>query len=724
MKPIPIRRLAFLCRPAAGILLALSAFPAGAAPVRDGAIAAELIAERGSIQPGVPFTIGLKLDIGPTWHTYWKNPGDAGFAPSIDWNLPDGFAAGPLQFPCPHLFLTGAGAGSQAGLGYEGQVLHLIEITPPASLQPGDTVTLAGTAQWLACDPATCVPGQASLSLSLPVTDAPGALTAAGAEFEEARAHTPDPLPGWKAAIRESGDALTITVTHPPGALAAPADSLAIYPENTFVIDLSAPQRFKIDGNTLTLTLPKHAYFSGLPENFRAVLVSTGGEDISPGSEPSILLAPEDEKAAVPEKAGAGKTPAGADSSAPEAAAPGSTLVGALLAAFLGGLILNLMPCVFPVISLKIMGFVNQAGESRRKMIAHGGVFAAGVLVSFWILTAILLAVRSAGDSLGWGFQLQEPGFVIALILLMVVMALSLFGVFEIGTGMTGAGGKLMMASGYSGSFWSGALATLLATPCTAPFMGAALGFALDQPPAISFLIFTVLALGMAFPYLILSAFPGWLKKLPRPGPWMETFKQIMGFPMLAVAAWLMWVLGAQAGNDALGLLFVALLLLAFGAWLMGRFAVPSRSTRSRIIARSAAILLAAAAIGLSARAAGSRPETSAAPDADPAAIIQGYREAGKNVFVDFTAKWCLVCQANKPAMHSTAVRTAFREKNVEFVIIDNTKRDPRIEEYINRFGRTGVPFYPLFPADTSRPPLILPQNLTPGIILDYLEKL
>jgi thiol:disulfide interchange protein DsbD len=376
------------------------------------------------------------------------------------------------------------------------------------------------------------------------------------------------------------------------------------------------------------------------------------------------------------------------------------------------------------VISLKIMGFVSQAGESRGKLIAHGFIFAAGVLVSFWILTGILLAFRSAGDLLGWGFQLQEPGFVIALILLMVVMALSLFGVFEIGTGMSGVGGKLTMSTGYGGSFWSGALATLLATPCTAPFMGAALGFALEQPPAITFLIFTVLALGMAFPYLLLSVFPGWLKKLPKPGPWMETFKQVMGFPMLAVAAWLLWVLGAQIGNDGLGILFVALILVAFGAWLMGRFAVPSRSARSRIIARITAGVLAAAAIGISYQAAGSRQSESTANDADPATIIQGHREAGRNVFVDFTAKWCLVCQANKPAMYSDTVKAAFKEENVEFVVIDNTNRDPRIEEYINRFGRTGVPFYPLFPADISKPPVILPQNLTPGIILEHLEKL
>ena len=690
--------------------------------MRDGAVEAGLFSGTESIQPGSSFTVALKLKIDPTWHTYWINPGDAGFANSFDWTgLPDGFTAGPLQFPFPHLFLVDAGIGPQAGLGYEGQVLHLIEITPPASLPPGKSVTLSGTAKWLGCDPSTCVPGQASLSLTLPVTESPGTPSAASDEIEKARIDIPGQVSGWKAEIAEDGEKLTITVTHPAGDAPVSPKSLVLFPENTFLIDLSVPQKFESAGNnTLVLSVPKHSYFEGLPEDFRAVLVSKDEKPISPGTATSLLLTETSIETPVP----AGQAAASEPASAPEATSTVATLRKALLAAFLGGLILNLMPCVFPVISLKIMGFVSQAGESHGKLIAHGSVFAAGVLFSFWVLTGILLAFRSAGDLLGWGFQLQEPGFVIALILLMVVMALSLFGVFEIGTGVSGVGGKLTMSSGFGGSFWSGALATVLATPCTAPFMGAALGFALDQPPAITFLIFTVLALGMAFPYLLLSIFPGWLKRLPRPGPWMETFKQIMGFPMLAVAAWLLWVLGAQIGNDGLGLLFVALILVAFGAWLMGRFAVPSRPARSRIAARISAAILVAAAIGISFKAADARQPQSTAIDADPATIIQGHREAGKNVFVDFTAKWCLVCQANKPAMYSDAVKAAFEEKNVEFVVIDNTNRDPRIEEYINRFGRTGVPLYPRFPAAPAKPPLILPQNLTPGIIIDYLEKL
>ena len=309
------------------------------------------------------------------------------------------------------------------------------------------------------------------------------------------------------------------------------------------------------------------------------------------------------------------------------------------------------------------------------------------------------------------------------MIVVMFVLSLSLFGVFEFGAGMTGVGGKLSTAKGYSGSFWSGALAVLLATPCTGPFLGPALGYAVSQPPAMSLLVFTVIGLGMASPYILLSAVPKLLDYVPRPGAWMETFRNLMGFPMLIVVVWLLWVLGAQIGIDGIALFLAALTVIASAVWLYGKYLAPGTASGKRFQMRVVVAVLLVLSAVISIKAGGQRQEITK-NEGPIAEVIANHRKEGRAVFVDFTAKWCLVCQANKPAMHSDEVQAAFKEKNVAFVIADWTNSDPGITKILEEYGRASVPFYPLFPADPDKEPIILPQNLTKGIILEYLDKL
>ncbi len=680
-----------------------------AAPVRDKFVEAELITEHEAIVPGQRFDVGLRFKIDPTWHTYWINPGEAGTPTSIEWVLPDGFEAGPLQFPSPSLFM---GFG-MVGFGYEQEVTHLVSIKAPENLSPGQEVVLKGKVKWLGCDPHQCVPGKADLTLDLKVGGEEGAETGDAAAIQAARLEIPKSPEGWQAGYEVKDGQVVVTVAVGSALTALPED-LELYPAMEKLVKLGEKPDFALRDGMLTVRVATDPEMAAAPSVFDLVLHS--GQGIG-------------ENRAVEIAAHQGLQPefgAEAVESVPAANIAGQNtpkgMLAILVAAFFGGLILNIMPCVFPVISLKIMSFVGQAGESRHRVLMHGLMFTLGILVFFWVLVAALLALRAGGEHLGWGFQLQSPAFVMVMIVVIFVLALSLFGVFEFGAGMTGVGGQLSTAKGYGGSFWSGALAVLLATPCTGPFLGPALGYAVSQPPLMSLLVFTVIGLGMASPYILLSAVPKLLDYVPRPGPWMETFRNLMGFPMLIVVVWLLWVLGAQIGIDGTALFLGALTVISAAFWLYGKYLAPGVVYGKRAVmwVVVAALLLGSAALSI--KAGGERPETTASgPIAE---VIAEHREAGRAVFVDFTAKWCLVCQANKPALHSDEVQEAFKDKNVAFVIADWTNSDPDITKILEEYGRASVPFYPLFPADQDKEPIILPQNLTSGIILDYLEKL
>lgn len=713
-------------------LLALTGLPAGSAhaqsmPVRDKNVEARLVASVSTIQPGVPFTLGLQFTIDRTWHTYWANPGDTGIPTSLNLTLPEGFTAGPLQFPVPKKFITDYGFGvKEAGFGYETSVIHPMTITPPATLTPGQKVTLSGKAGWLMCDPNTCVPGKADLSITLEVgaTAAPSPETTA---IEAAVAKLPSPVAApMKTALEGANVVLTATI--PAGSIPEGA-KLAFHPLKNQVLDPFTDPTVTVAGETVTISGPKHESLTAAPAEFAGVLaVEVPGKKTGFELSTSGVTAAAAPKATEPAKPAAdpGKATEPKSSSAPtpEELPFGGGLFGVLLAAFLGGIILNVMPCVFPVISLKVMSFVGQAGEDRKKVFAHSAVFALGILVFFWALTIMMLVIKSAsGGEVGWGAQLQFPGVVIGLIVIMVLVAMSLFGVFEIGASMTAVGGDLANKSGYAGSFWSGALAVLLATPCTAPLMAPAIGFALSQSAPVMFLVFTTLGLGLAAPYFLFAIFPKLLDVLPAPGTWMETFKQFMGFPMLAVVVWLSGVLSKQLNTAGLQWALASVLLVALAGWIYGRFGGFDRSTTARMKGRLTAVLVFLVALGVAWDASAKRPPANTIDIAD---VIAKHRAEGKHVFVDFTAEWCVTCKVNKRvAINTETVQSAFKENNVAFVTADWTNEDPSITKLLAEFGRAGVPFYLLYPADTSKEPIRFGDGiLTQGAILEAIGKL
>lgn len=708
-------------------LLAGSAF-AQSTPVRDKNVEARLVASVSTVQPGVPFTLGLQFTIDRTWHTYWANPGDTGIPTSLNLTLPEGFTAGPLRFPVPKKFITDYGFGvKEAGFGYETSVIHPMTITPPATLTPGQTITLSGKAGWLMCDPNTCVPGKADLSITLEV-GASAAPSPDSVAIESAVAKLPQPVAApMKAALE--GTNVVLTATIPAGSIPDGA-KLAFHPLKNQVLDPFADPAVTVAGETVTITGPKHEALTAAPEEFAGVLVvestgkKTGFELSTSGVTATATPATTDPAttAADPDKT---PDPAMAASSKTAEELPfGGGLLGVLLAAFLGGIILNVMPCVFPVISLKVMSFVGQAGEDRKKVFAHSAVFALGILVFFWALTIMMLVIKSAsGGEVGWGAQLQFPGVVIGLIVIMVLVAMSLFGVFEIGASMTAVGGDLANKSGYAGSFWSGALAVLLATPCTAPLMAPAIGFALAQSAPVMFLVFTTLGLGLAAPYFLFAIFPKLLDVLPAPGAWMETFKQFMGFPMLAVVVWLSGVLSKQLNTAGLQWALASVLLVALAGWILGRFTGFERPAPARMKGRLTALLVFLLALGVAWEATAKRPPANTIDIAD---VIAKHRAEGKHVFVDFTAEWCVTCKVNKRvAINTEAVQNAFRDNNVAFVTADWTNEDPSITKLLAEFGRAGVPFYLLYPSDTGKEPIRFGDGiLTQGAILEAIGKL
>ncbi len=691
-------------------------------PVRDKNVEARLIASVSTIQPGVPFTLGLQFTIDPTWHTYWANPGETGIPTSLKLDLPEGFSAGELQFPVPKKFITDYGFGvREAGYGYDTMVIHPMTITPPANLTPGQNITLSGKAGWLMCDPNTCIPGKADLSITLTV----GASAAPASEataISSALAKLPKPVSTpLKVTLEGTNVVLTSTI---PGEPLPEGAKWVFHPLKNEVFDAFADLTVAVAGETVTITGAKHESLTAVPDAFSGVLVAE-----ATGSKVGFEVSTAGAGTAAPATPGTipAVTPADEPGSETAEAEPlpfGGGILGILLAAFLGGIILNIMPCVFPVISLKVMSFVGQAGEDRKKVLAHSLTFALGILVFFWVLTTMMLVLRSVGGGeVGWGAQLQYPGVVIGLIFVMVIVALSLFGVFEIGTSMTAVGGDLANKSGYAGSFWSGALAVLLATPCTAPLMAPAIGFALSQSAPVMFLVFSTLGLGLAAPYFLFAVFPKLLDLMPAPGAWMETFKQLMGFPMLAVAVWLTGVLSKQLNVGGLQWALASVLFVALAGWLLGRFAGYERSTTTRLKARLTALLLFLLAIGIAWDAAGKRAPSSSVDITD---VIAKQRAEGKHVFVDFTAEWCVTCKVNKRvAINTQAVQNAFKANNVAFVTADWTNEDPSITKVLSEFGRAGVPFYLLYPADTSKPPLRFGDGiLTQGAILEAIEKL
>ncbi|MGA3211028.1 MAG: protein-disulfide reductase DsbD domain-containing protein [Terriglobales bacterium] len=655
-----------------------------------------LISEHAAFVPGQETWLGIQFQLEPGWHIYWLNPGDSGVPPRVTWNLSPGLTMGEIQWPVPERIT----APSVTDYGYSQSVLLMAPLSAVAAPGP-QLADIGADVRWLVCRE-LCLPGQAKLQLTLPVAAVASLNPETQELFTAARERWPKPIPDrWKLTARSDKDDFVVTIAtgHPePGA--------DFFPSSPGQIDNLTPPAVRATPQGAELRLKKSDQ-----------LVS----DIST-LQGIVLL---NERPAAAYLANVSVEPAPA---AKGGAAGFSSLPLIIAFAFLGGAILNLMPCVFPVLSLKAIGLLQSRGEGRSELRKHGLAYAAGVLCSVWLLLGVLLLLRAAGRQIGWGFQLQSQTFVVSLAAFLFLMGLSLAGLFEIGMSWMGLGSSLASHSGCAGSFFTGVLATIVATPCTAPFMGTAVGFALGQSSPLAFAVFTLLAFGLAAPYLLLSFFPQWSRVLPKPGRWMETARQAMAFPLFAAVIWLVWVFGQQAGMNAAVRLLCGLLLIAIAGWLLGRL------RRSMLVLTTVTFLFAFSIWfplhgeqGTAGTNAEAQASNSHGLQWEPfsAERVQQYRDEGKPVFVDFTAAWCLTCQVNERTVFSSqAVQEKLRHNGVALLRADWTSYDPVITQTLAGFGRSGVPFYLLYGKDANAQPRPLPELLTPQIVLNALDQL
>jgi len=659
-----------------------------------------LVADTTAIVPGKPFQVGLLLDIAPGWNTYWQYTGDAGLPTKLDWQLPEGFAAGPFDWPLPQRIIE---PGDIEVYGYRGKVLLLTTVVPPADLT-GKTITLRARASWLVCEQ-ICIPGSSDVEITLPV--AANAAAANEELFTTFRNQLPAAdAPPYSLAWKNNGKILSLAVGGLQGVKSVdffplPASGQLVgHAKTSPVTDGSASIEIETTGNLRGVLAVE------TDSGRKGWFISSG--EITPitnNRESKI----ENRKSEI-------------------------NLWTALLYGFLGGLILNLMPCVLPVISLKIFGFIRQAGEDPRKILGHGLAFVAGIFAWFMGLGLLIVGLKLAGSEITWAFQFQNPWFNLAIASLVFVFALNLFGVFEIVLpGHTSnALAEASSGEGLAGSFAQGIFATLLATPCTAPFLGTALGFAFSQSAYVILGMFASVAFGMGLPYLLLSAKPGWMKILPKPGAWMERMKQFMGFPLIATLLWLLYILGNQKGLEAVIWVGGFLLCLAIACWIYGAFCGPLSSIRTRVVS----LLLIVLTVGwgsvyfLGKFTAAQRPsatvETRSGIPWQPFTqkTLDDLLAAGKPVFVDFTADWCISCKFNeRTAIDVPAVREAFQKSGIVPLKADWTNANPEITAALKKFGRVGVPFYVIYPAGRPTEPITLPEILTEQIVLDALAR-
>ena len=680
-------------RAAALWLLAAVGTCAAAQPVTTAHVSAELVAERTAVQPGQPIRIGLRLVHQPHWHTYWRNPGDSGLPTSLNWTLPAGSQVDEIEWPTPQRLWI----GPLVNHGYEGELLLPQIYMPPADARAGSTLTLKAEASWLVCRE-VCIPETVKLQLQLPVVEAGDGVTPGGtahaALFERAAAEQAAPLDGWTVDVQSAGTELLVNLARSASAASsplAPAPLIHLFPYTQQLVETAFHQAYRTDaGYAIRLR-----WFDGAapPESLRGIVVAQGEAAASPwgaGRRAAEFNAPVRTVSAISLPPGAqplrdaqAEAALAAVAASPDAASPAATAdlgwAAALLFAFVGGMVLNLMPCVFPVLSIKLLSLSQTPRDDGLPALArraHALAYSVGVVLSFLLLAAGLLALRAAGSAIGWGFQLQEPWVVSVLALLFLALGLNLLGVFDV---------SVLLPQGLLNwrderpavdALASGVLAVVAASPCTAPFMGAALGFAITQPAAVGLSVFGALGIGMALPYALLVLMPGWRERLPRPGAWMVRLKQVLAIPMFLTVAWLVWVLAQQVG------------------WL------GADTTGART-------------------AAPGNPAASAWQPWDEAEIDRQLA-AGRTVFVDFSAAWCVSCQVNKRLVLDTeAVQQDFARAGVVLMRADWTRRDERITAALARLGRNGVPVYALL--RPGRPPQLLPEILTAAAVRDAL---
>ncbi|HET6563985.1 MAG TPA: thioredoxin family protein [Xanthomonadales bacterium] len=675
-------------------------------------VEAQLVASMSAVEPGTEFYVGLHQKIIPNWHTYWINPGDSGSATTIQWTLPEGATASEIIWPAPGRYSV----GPITNYAYSDEVTLLTQVKVPGDAAPGEAFTLRALVDWLVCEE-ECIPQQVELELNLPVVAADESVAVNEPHIENALARLPVPSPWDIRATQSTLDPetrqaeLTLHIPLSKEQLAQVTD-IWFYPYEWGRIKQSSEQVLKAvdDGAELSIKTGEAPLKAG--EGVTGVLVIT--EQASDHATQEITRGFEVDSALQV---------AGSDS-----VETATGFFAAIVLALLGGIILNLMPCVFPVLSLKALSLVSHSNQPAAHVRLHGLVYTLGILTSFAVLAVLLILLKAGGAQIGWGFQFQSPLFVLAIAYLMFAVGLNLSGVFFIGGSVAGIGSSLAEKPGYKGSFFTGVLATVVATPCTAPFMAAALGYALAQPAAKLLAIFLSLGLGLALPYLLLSCWPRAQRWLPRPGAWMERAKQVLAFPMYATAIWLVWVLVQQAGVNSVVVALGGMLLIAFAAWLYDATLLASARMRRAGTAGAAVMLLLV--LGISYFGINSNSTTSGSAMAGSPAADQNWEPfsetrldellgEGKPVFLNFTASWCISCLVNEQvALSDVKVKDTFRQQGIVYLKGDWTNRDLGITRFLQKFNRSGVPFYLFYPAGKPDQPAELPQILTPDMVI------
>jgi thiol:disulfide interchange protein/DsbC/DsbD-like thiol-disulfide interchange protein len=691
------------------LLLALSTIARAADVAVTPRIEVRLVSEMMGVPArGGTISLGLLQRMQPGWHTYWRNPGESGEPTTIDWLLPPNFTASSIIWPYPERIPF----GELANYGYSDHVLLRAEITVPPGLRAGDTVSFTVHATWLVCKD-ICIPEKATLDLALPIVDTPAPAAEHREAFAEARAKEPLANGPITASFAATDDNVTLFVQPALNRLELGKGAL-FFPHDKGLIKASALQIAEPAADGFVISVPP-AYKLRDPQKRAGITEIAGVLVLAPdGQTPSQAFAVTLQRGAVP--AVAPKTAAAADLG----------LMQAILFAVLGGLILNLMPCVFPILSMKALALVR-AGHTERPW-TDGLAYLAGVMTTFAGLGVALLWLRGMGEDVGWGFQLQSPLSVAILAYILTLVGLNLSGVFHFGGSIQGTGQGLAGRSGLIGAFFTGVLAVVVAAPCTAPFMGAAMGFAFTQSPTVTLAIFLALGFGLALPWVIVSFSPALIRLLPKPGEWMERFKQFLAFPMYGAAAWLVWVLSQQVDPEGLFRVMAGIVFLALAAWAFG--VVQARAALSRRVILSSTIFLLALGGAVALIALPFKTRTADAPVAGSGATLSepyssarlaALRAEGKPVFVNLTAAWCVSCLYNeRVALSTESVAQAFKATGTTYLVGDWTNQNPEISALLKTHGREGVPLYLYFPPGGGQP-RILPQILTQSLMLETL---
>jgi len=681
----------------------------------------QLIAPDAQLHPGAN-NAGLYFKLESGWHVYWKNPGDAGEPPRIKWTLPQEITAGAIHYPIPKRLPL----GPLMDFGYEDEVLFPFQIDVASAAASGPA-TLHAKVDWLVCR-GSCIPEKTELEITRPI----GQGTETVQPDEQIWARLANKLPQTPPANLKIGFVPTSTGFRLTVITGQKETEASFFPSKPDILSNPAPQAVTPTANGLTLDLKKDETLTANPKELPGVLLLSNGrayELIVPSGAPKPAKAAPSESAPAASTSPATTIPSSSANPASSSSPAKTGLFQAAGLAFLGGLILNLMPCVFPVLFIKGLSLVQSGGEERHKLRTHGLVYTLGILVSFWLLVGVLLGLRTAGAHLGWGFQFQSPVFLSLMAALLFFLGLSLAGQFEIGLTLTSAGGSLAAKQGYTGSFFTGVLAVIVATPCTAPFMGVALGYALSQTAIVTFAVFTALALGLAAPYLALTLQPAWTRILPRPGAWMEVLKQAVSVPIFGTVIWLAWVLANAYGAAVLAALLCSFLLLAIAGWFLGRWPAKAWSTWIAGLVVITVVWISVVERELAQSSKSGHQLIASGSDASgwrpwSAEAVTKYQAQGRPVFVDFTASWCLSCQVNERiALSKPEVQKAFADANIVLMRADWTRYDDNITRVLNSFGRSGVPTYALYvPGETQ--PRLLPEVLTPGIVTNAIAQL